>query len=522
MSAVAAVRGLTVVTARARHLLSGVDLEVGRGEIVGLAGETGSGKSTLGLSLLGRWARGLDATAETLEVAGTDLRNPAPGVLRTLRGRVISYVPQDPAGALDPGSTLQVSFARVLGAHDAGSPAEQAARRSRLLGEVGLPTDDAFATRYPHQLSGGQQQRVAIALAFAVDPQVVVMDEPTTGLDVSTTRSVIALIQRLRREHGTGIVLISHDLRLLAEVADRLVVLKDGRVVESGPTASVLTHPEADYTRHLLAALPGAYPHPAAVAAPEAEDKPGLVLDGITAAYSGRPVTHDCSLTIPRGGTTALVGESGSGKTTLARCVAGFHPEYTGDIRWAGTPLPADVRRRTPAQRRAVQYVFQNPAASLNPRHPVGVTIELAVRSLVTRDRQAASARVDSVLDQVGLDAGYRGALPRRLSGGQRQRIALARALAVDPQILVCDEVTSSLDVSVQAEIVSLLRRLQESTALTMLFITHDLALAHDLCHNTVVLRAGKIVETGVTPTVFARPAHPYTQELVAAATFRR
>jgi peptide/nickel transport system ATP-binding protein len=227
------------------------------------------------------------------------------------------------------------------------------------------------------------------------------------------------------------------------------------------------------------------------------------------------------SFAIAEGETFGLVGESGSGKTTLARCVAGFHPEYAGNVRWAGTFLPADVRRRTPTQRRAVQYVFQNPAASLNPRHPVGVTIELAVRSLVTRDRHAASARVDSALDEVGLDAGYRGALPRRLSGGQRQRIALARALAVEPEVLVCDEVTSSLDVSVQAEIVSLLRRLQESTALTMLFITHDLALARDLCHDTVVLRAGRIVEMGETSAVFARPAHPYTQELVAAATFR-
>ncbi len=531
----AVVAGLRVaVVATGEPVLAGVDLEVAPGEIVGLAGETGSGKTTLGLALLGFTAPGLRVVGGAASVAGTTLTGRTPAELQPLRGPVVSCVPQDPATALNPGLRVGDTVREVLRAHGIRDRATADARTAELFAAVGLPDSPAFRRRFPHQLSGGQQQRVAIAVAFAFTPRLVVMDEPTTGLDVSTTRMVVDLVRTLAERDGTSVVFISHDLRLLLTFADRVVVMLGGEIVEEGAAATLRTTARHPYTRRLLAAVPpvtsgtggtGA----AGVAADAAADAPALgpgagsryalELAAVTARHGDTAVTHAVDLRIAPGECLALVGESGSGKTTLARCVAGFHDRYDGDVLLADHVLPRAVEARRRAQLKSVQYVFQNPYGSLNPRRTVGASIALAGHWLRGLDRRAAWAEALRLVERVGLRADHLDALPHQLSGGQRQRIALARALMAEPDVLVCDEVTSSLDVSVQAEIVTLLQDLQAERSLAMLFITHDLALARTVAGRTAVLLAGSVVEEGATDEVLARPQHPYTQRLVAAAS---
>ncbi len=512
------VGGLRVgLGAAGREILRGVDLEVASGEIVGLAGETGSGKSTLGLSTLGYLAPGLTARAGRIALGGVPIVDDGVTVpeaaLRPRRGREISSVPQDPGGALNPGMTIGRSFAEVMRAHGAGGPAEWAARRSELFEAVGLPGDADFAERYPHELSGGQQQRVAIAIAFALDPSVVVMDEPTTGLDVATKEAVARLIVSLVRERGSGVVLISHDLPLLIRVTDRIVVMRDGVVVEQGPARQIAEAPQHPYTQRLIDALP-------VLGAPPAGGggEPLLTVTGLSARHGRVQITHGVDLEVAAGDCVAIVGESGSGKTTTARSIAGLHAGFDGEVRLAGELLARDVARRTRAQRRAMQYVFQNPWGALNPRRAIGATVALSARKLLGVSRAEAHDLALDALARVGLGHEFFGALPHRLSGGQRQRVAIARALVADPDVLVCDEVTSSLDLSVQAEIMKLIAGLKRERGLAVLFITHDLALAGEIADHMVVLQNGCVVESGPTGRLLSAPAHEYTASLVRAA----
>ncbi|HEY0217423.1 MAG TPA: ABC transporter ATP-binding protein [Cellulomonas sp.] len=509
------VAGLRVeVHATGEAVLPGIDLDVPDGQVIGLAGETGSGKSTLALALLGHVSPGLRQARGTVEVAGTRVTGAAPGVLRSVRGRVVAYVPQDPSSALNPSMRVGAAFAEVLRAHGVRAVTDQEHRMATLFAAVGLPATPDFLRRYPHELSGGQKQRVAIAIAFALEPRVVVMDEPTTGLDVSTTQAVVALVRDLSARTGSSVVFVSHDLRLLLGFTDRLVVMRSGEIVEDLPAATFAVQARHPYARALLAALPGGRS-----ASGGAEGRPfALELAAVGARYGATPVTHDVSLRLPVGECLAVVGESGSGKTTLARCVAGFHPDYDGDVLVDDVVVPRAVAHRSAGLRRSVQYVFQNPFASLNPRRAVGDSVALAATSLTGAGRRAAWDATRTLFERVGLREDHLRALPHELSGGQCQRVALARALVVDPRVLVCDEVTSSLDVSVQAEIVALLQELQRERGLSMLFITHDLALAQTVAGRTAVLLQGQVVEQGASTQVLRDPRHPYTRRLVEAS----
>ncbi len=534
-----------------------VGLTVERGEIVALVGESGSGKSTAALAALGHVRRGLTFATGQVMVNGSAF---------TERGRVVTYVPQDPAAALDPARRVGPQLREMLDAHAPGEldTAARDRRITQVLGEVELPDTVEFRRRFPHELSGGQQQRVCLAIAFVCRPAVVVLDEPTTGLDAATQGRIVDLIRKMCSVHGTAALYVSHDLAVVSTVAERVAVMYAGRIVEEGPTAAVLAAPAHPYTQHLVAAtpdlsgrpivgLPGAAPPPGqrsdgcafadrcslahdacaaalpalrpiatersvrcvnpfgtavpAPAAPEStvriarriSDRPSaLEVRSLTAAFGGVAVVRDVSLDIQRGECLALVGESGSGKTTFARSIAGLHHEWTGEVRLGdvegGSALATRARKRSIEHRLAVQYVFQNPYGSLNPRRTVGASIG---RPLVVTGATKGHVReaVAAALDRVALSPTVAARFPGELSGGERQRAAIARALVCRPRLLLCDEVTSSLDVLAQANIVDLLDELRRDLDLAVLFISHDRALVATTATRVVVLSAGRLVE---------------------------
>ncbi|MFL1378745.1 ABC transporter ATP-binding protein [Nocardiopsis protaetiae] len=507
---VLAVEGLTVIGRPSDVTIVGdVSLTVRRGEILGLVGESGSGKTTVGLALLAHRKRATEITGGRVEVAGRDLASLDERGVRALRGRAVAYIPQSPASALNPALRLRVQLREAL--HDGDlSPAEADARVREVLREVALPDDDVFLRRYPHQLSGGQQQRVAIAMAFVGRPDVIVMDEPTTGLDVTTQKHVLDTVRRMTREYGTAGIYISHDMAVVAELADAVAVMYRGELVEHGPTGDVLSAPRHEYTRALLAAVPRMRTD-----APEAERGGELLrVSGLSAGYGRTRVLEDIDLSVARGECTALVGESGSGKTTLSRTVAGLHRGAVGEVLFDGAPLPLSGRRRTAEQRRRIQYIFQNPYEALNPRKRVRELILGPYRHLAGRPGDPDRV-VTEALERAALPASYADRFPEQLSGGERQRVCIARAVATGPDLLVCDEVTSALDVSVQAEIVSLLRGLQDE-GMALLFVTHNIALVSNIAQQVAVLERGRIVEYGPVGRVMSEPRHEYTRALLA------
>ncbi len=508
--------------------LQEVDLDVAAGEILCVVGESGSGKSLTATAILGL----LPAPRVTLAggrilFEGEDLATLPPARLRAIRGARIGMIFQEPMTALNPLMPVGRQIAEVLEEHArhlSGTMVQ--ARVQALLEEVGIPDPPGAARAYPHELSGGQRQRAMIAMALALEPRMLIADEPTTALDVTTQARILALIKDIQARRGTGVLFITHDFGVVAEIADRVAVMQTGRIVETGPAAQVLAAPAHPYTRALVGAVPPLKP-PARTAA--ATGPAVLVVDGLRKTYRtggmfGRrrvvEAVKGVSFTLHKGETVGIVGESGSGKSTVARALVKLLPADGGSITLDGEEIRAASRAAFRPMTRHIQMVFQDPFASLNPRRRAGDLIAQGPR-VHGASRAEARATAERMLSLVGLDPSAAGRFPHEFSGGQRQRIGLARALAMEPSVLVADEPVSALDVSVQAQVLRLLAELKQRLSLSLVFITHDLRVAAQVCDRILVMHRGEVVEQGETATLFAAPAHPYTQALLASVPGR-
>ncbi|MFC3966005.1 dipeptide ABC transporter ATP-binding protein [Nocardia jiangsuensis] len=501
--------------------LDGISLEIRPGEVVALIGESGSGKSTLAQAVIGLLPESAEIDGGAVEFDGEPVDHTSERALRDLRGARIGFVPQDPGLSLNPVRRIGVQVAEALLVHGRATRRGAPGRAVELLGEAGLDRPADRARQYPHQLSGGQRQRVLIATALACSPDLVIADEPTSALDATVARRVLDRLTERTAARGAAVLLITHDLATAAERADRLVVLRDGAVVEEGPTARLLTAPEHTYTRELLDSSPGLAAAGPGRAERERAELPLLRITALRKRFrlGGAALTavDGVSLELDRGETLALVGESGSGKSTTARLALRLADPDAGTVEFDGQPLTALRGRKLRELRRRFQIVYQNPYGSLDPRQRVADIVAEPLRAYRTGDRAARTARVAELLEQVGLGSGFGGRRPAELSGGQRQRVAIARALALHPELLVLDEPVSALDASVQAQILALLDELQQRLGLAYLFISHDLAVVRRISDRVAVLRNGRIVETGGTADIFAAPEHEYTRELLAA-----
>lgn len=531
-SAVLSVRQLGVSYSSRRGdvpAVSGVSFDVAAGEVLAVVGESGSGKTTIAQAVIGLLAEnGRIDTGEIL-VNGTDVARWSSRQFESVRGRRIGLVPQDPNNSLNPVKTIGANLAEVLRIHRFGTPPAIRARVMELLDRVGIPEPERRARQYPHELSGGMKQRVLIANAIALEPELIIADEATSALDVTVQKHILDLLDDLRREFGTAILFVTHDLAVAADRASRILVLKNGRVQEQGPSADVLARPATEYTRTLLSDAPSmvgrdreARSATLALVETAADADRILRVDGLVQEFGRRRglpfrAVDSATFDVVRGTTHAIVGESGSGKTTVARAVAGFRAPTGGAIRVDGVDV-AGLRREELRQfRRRVQLVYQNPFSSLDPRQSVGDIVAEPLRNFGVGDRGTRADTVAEFIDRVSLPASALTRLPRELSGGQRQRVAIARALVLHPEIVVLDEAVSALDVTVQSQILSLLERLQAELGLTYLFISHDLAVVRHIADTISVMRNGRIVETGTADAVFDAPAEDYTRELLAA-----
>lgn len=563
------VSDLRVVTNAGDEILHGVDFALARGEILGLVGESGSGKTTAGLACMGHYREGLKfgsgsvsiwPRGEATHVEVGDLDEVA---VRELRGSRIAYIPQDPALSLNPAMRVGEQIREVLDIHHFGnSDRERSERVAEVLVDVGLPGDKEYQKRWPHQLSGGQQQRIGIAMAFAMYPDVLILDEPTTGLDVSTQSVVLDTIRQMTVANNVAGLYITHDLAVIKDISDRVAVMLRGNLVEEGPVSAVLEKPQHEYTQMLMAAVPdlagrktigdgaaeekkpseddekthilvsagdkssadsdGFEPNGTAASAGERDGAaasataPLLEVKDVALAYGKAQILDGINLVLEPGECTMLLGESGSGKTTLSQCVAGLNDDYTGAVRLRGTELARSTRKRTNEQRVGIQYVFQSPFSSLNPRRSIGQSLTVPLEMSGEGTAATRKAAVEEALDSVRLGRSFYHRRPGDLSGGERQRAAIARALVNAPSVMVCDEITSALDVSVQASIVGLLRALRAERQLAMLFVTHNIALSRHIADNLAVLNKGKIVDYGPTASVLENPTHEYTRALIS------
>lgn len=498
-----------------RPLVDGVTLSVRRHEVVGLIGESGAGKSTLALAALGYMRPGCAITGGKVRFDGTDLGTLPPASLRGIRGARVAYVAQSAAASFNPAARIGQQVAEPLRLHRGLNARDARARATALFAELDLPSPQTFGDRFPHQVSGGQLQRAMIAMAMACEPELLVLDEPTTALDTSTQIEVLAAIRRMLRSHGAAGLYITHDLALVAQLADRLAVLRHGGLVEVGPTRDVLDDPARPYTRQLIAARRTAKTEASTA---EAEARPILEITELEAGYRGAPnVLSGISLAVPAGRTLAVVGSSGSGKSTLGRSICGLLPARSGTIAFKDAPLAPDLRRRTRDQLRRIQMIYQLPDVALNPRHTVRLIVGRPLAFYFGLSRAQVRERVDGLLDRVGLARDLADRRPGALSGGQKQRVCIARALAAQPDLIVCDEVTSALDPLVADGILSLLRELQTSSRLSLLFITHDIDVVRRVANDVAVLDHGRIAAVGPLSKVFSPPLHPYTKALLQA-----
>jgi len=507
----------------------GVEFTVEAGSSLGIVGESGSGKSTVARALLGHCRAGGVITAGAVRIAGEDILRLDEPARRRLRGRHIAFVPQNPLSSLTPhmriGDQVDEAVRHLRGC----GAAEARARTLELFEATNLPDPKGICARFPPELSGGQRQRVVIATALAGDPGVLVLDEPTTALDKTTEVQVLELVRTLRERFGTSLIYVSHDLGVISRMCDRVIVMHQGRIVEQGPAARIFGAPAHVYTRQLIAAIPRVDAEPPEREQQQAQDAL-LVAKDLAFSYparrrawfqpppaTARPALAGLSFAIGRGETLGLVGESGSGKSTAASLVAGLMAPSGGSLHFDGQPLAAKATDRSPTLRRRVQIVFQDPLSSLNPRQRIAAILERPLTLFTGLRGPALRERAQALMRAMHLDPALLECYPRQLSGGQQQRVAIARAFAAEPDLIVCDEITSALDVSVQAQVLELLLELQRKTGTAYLFISHDLGVVRRMADRVVVLRHGEVREAGATRQVFDAPADDYTRLLLQA-----
>jgi len=510
-----------------------VSFSLRAGEIVAVVGESGSGKSTIAASLVGLLARNARIDEGSIRLAGEELVSASERQWRGIRGKSLGFVPQDPGLSLDPVKRIDSQLQEALTVHGV-AVAEARFRARQLLQDVGLKDVERIGRSFPHQLSGGMRQRVLIAIALANNPAVIIADEPTSALDVGVQRQVLDRLQALVRERGTAVILITHDLGVALDRADRLIVMQHGRIVETGDARKVFEHPQHAYTRRLLAAAPSlsqvreppqAFAQPRqvlATIAPPLLQVEHLRRDFSTWRTPGAVAVDDVSFAVSRQGTTSLVGESGSGKSTTARLVLGLERLDAGRVIFDGIDIGQQSRRDWLALRRRIQVVYQSPYSSLDPRFTLEQIITEPLDAFAVGDKASRRQRAADLLEQVELPLRMLHRRPVELSGGQRQRVAIARALALEPELVVLDEPLSALDASVQAQILVLLADLQRNLGLSYLFISHDLAVVRQISDQVVVMRSGKVIEQGPSERIFQSPASDYTRSLLADVPGRR
>ncbi|MEM6678115.1 MAG: ABC transporter ATP-binding protein [Pseudomonadota bacterium] len=497
------------------EIVKGVSFDLRKGEVLGLIGESGAGKSTVGLAAMGFVRDGCRISGGTVTFDGIDLTNTPESERRNLRGRRIAYVAQSAAASFNPAHKLIEQYYEAPVEHGVMPRAEAEADAVELYRRMRLPNPEEIGFRYPHQVSGGQLQRAMTAMAMASRPDLIIFDEPTTALDVTTQIEVLAAIRDIVEQFDTAAIYITHDLAVVAQMADRIKVLLKGEEVEEAQTPTMLSAPREEYTKSLWAVRSYARPEQPA---PDPSSVPIVRLNTINAAYGKIPVLHDVSFDIHQGHTVAVVGESGSGKSTAARVITGLLPPKSGTVEFEGTPLPADYRKRTKDQLRQAQMIYQMADTALNPKMRIRDLIGRPAAFYGGQSGKGLEERVRELLSLIELEPDqYIDRLPSELSGGQKQRIGIARALAAEPSFIICDEVTSALDQLVAEGILKLLDRLQKEFNLAYMFITHDLATVRSIADEVVVMKEGKVVEKGGKTAMFQPPHHPYTELLLSS-----